>query len=137
MARSPAPSRLLVVAAAIVTERKLLLVSKHAAPNVFYLPGGKPEPGETDQACLAREIAEELDTAIETSTLFTTVTAKAALEESLMDMTVYLATLSREPRAANEIAVLNWFTPTRRFRGELAPAVVDSVVPALVSAGVL
>ena len=35
-----------VVAAAVLGSRGLLLVSKRAAPDVFYLPGGKPEPGE-------------------------------------------------------------------------------------------
>jgi len=34
-----------VVAAAILEHRKLLLVSKRAAPHVFYLPGGKPADG--------------------------------------------------------------------------------------------
>src|SRR5262245_2248968 len=32
-----------VVAAAILADRKVLLVSKRAAPDVFYLPGGKPD----------------------------------------------------------------------------------------------
>jgi hypothetical protein len=36
-----------VVAAAIVENGRLLVVSKHAAPDVFYLPDGKPESGET------------------------------------------------------------------------------------------
>jgi 8-oxo-dGTP diphosphatase len=134
---SPAEPPLIVIAAAIVTERQLLLISKHAAPDVFYLPGGKPEDGETDKECLSREIAEELDASIEASTLFTTVSAEAALEGILMQMTVYLATLDREPRAAGEIAALTWFSPGDRFQGVLAPAIVDSVLPALVSAGVL
>lgn len=32
-----------VVAAAIIDSEKVLLVSKQEAPDVFYLPGGKPE----------------------------------------------------------------------------------------------
>jgi len=40
------PSPLLVVAAAVIHEGRLLVVSKKAAPAIFYLPGGKPEPGE-------------------------------------------------------------------------------------------
>jgi len=47
---------LLVVAAAIIRDRKLLLVSKQAAPDVFYLPGGKPEPGEETLETLVREL---------------------------------------------------------------------------------
>jgi 8-oxo-dGTP diphosphatase len=41
-----------VIAAAVLNTRGLLLVSKHAAPEVFYLPGGKPEPGEAPLARL-------------------------------------------------------------------------------------
>jgi 8-oxo-dGTP diphosphatase len=133
--QSQAP--LVVVAAAIVTDRGLLLVSKRVAPDVFYLPGGKPEPGEADEACLAREVAEELDASVETSSLFTLVSCVAALEGTPMEMTVYLVTLDREPRAASEIAALDWFSPHRPFTGVLAPAVTDYVVPALVADGAL
>ena len=124
-------SVLVVVAAAIVVDRRLLLVSKHVAPDVFYLPGGKPEPGESEVACLSREIAEELDASVATWRLFTVVTGVAALERTPMEMTVYVATLDREPRPAGEIAALAWFSPHEPFAGVLAPAVADSVVPAL------
>jgi hypothetical protein len=36
---------LIVAAAAVVRAGALLVVSKRAAPEVFYLPGGKPERG--------------------------------------------------------------------------------------------
>jgi len=49
-----------VVAAAVVEQGRLLVVSKQAAPGVFYLPGGKPEPGEDAQATLLRELDEAL-----------------------------------------------------------------------------
>lgn len=122
---------LVVVAAAIVVERRLLLVSKRVAPDVFYLPGGKPEPGESDAACLSREIGEELDASVATRRRFKVVSGVAALERTPMEMTVYVATLDREPRAAGEIATLAWFSPHHPFAGVLAPAVAESVVPAL------
>ena len=131
MAQLQAQPVLVVVAAAIVVERRLLLVSKQAAPDVFYLPGGKPEPGESNDACLSREIAEELNASVATRRLFTVVSGVAALEGTPMTMTVYAATLDREPRAAGEIAALAWFSPQQPFAGVLAPAVADSVVPAL------
>jgi 8-oxo-dGTP diphosphatase len=127
---------LVVVAAAIVVERQLLLVSKRMAPDVFYLPGGKPEPGESEDACLSREIAEELNASVATKRRFKVVSGVAALEGTPMEMTVYLATLDREPRAAGEIAALAWFSRRHSFAGLLAPAVTESVVPAL-AAGAL
>ncbi len=137
MGNEPSQGPLVVVAAAIVAARGLLLVSKRAAPNVFYLPGGKPEPGETDEACPAREVAEELDASAKTKRWFTLVSCVAALEGTRMETTVYFVTLDREPRAASEIAALDWFSPHRPFAGVLAPAIADYVVPALVAARAL
>ena len=126
---------LLVVGAAVVTDGRLLLVSKHAAPDVFYLPGGKPEPGETDDACLSREIAEELGASIVSRSLLTVAVGVAALERTPMEMTVYRAMLDREPQPMGEIAALAWFSPDAPFAKVVAPAVAESVVPALVAAG--
>ncbi|MFE5022997.1 NUDIX domain-containing protein [Streptomyces sp. NPDC056656] len=51
---------LVVVAAAIVQEGRLLVVSKQAAPEVFYLPGGKPDADEEPMEALMPELDEEL-----------------------------------------------------------------------------
>ena len=48
-----------VIAAAVLGPRGLLLVSKRAAPEVFYLPGGKLDPGEAPLDCLRRELRED------------------------------------------------------------------------------
>ena len=42
---------------------KILSTRSHGK-EVFYIPGGKREPGETDVQALVREIREELDVAI-------------------------------------------------------------------------
>jgi len=34
-----------VIAGAVLDGGRLLVVSKHAAPDVFFLPGGKPQAG--------------------------------------------------------------------------------------------
>ena len=43
-----------VIAGAVLDGGRLLLVSKHAAPDVYFLPGGKPEAGEPPLRCLRR-----------------------------------------------------------------------------------
>ncbi|WP_372348295.1 NUDIX domain-containing protein [Streptomyces sp. KL116D] len=55
-----------VVAAAVVEDGKLLVVSKQAAPDVFYIPGGKPEAGEQPEETLERELREELGVELRT-----------------------------------------------------------------------
>jgi 8-oxo-dGTP diphosphatase len=118
-----------VIAAAVVEARGLMLVSKRAAPDVYYLPGGKPEPAEASLDCLRRELAEELSVGIESAEPFAEVRAPAALEGVEMWMTVFLTRLAGVPAPAAEIASLRFWPSDRALR--LAPAVQDHVIPRL------
>ena len=118
-----------MIAAAVLGSRGLLLVSKRSAPDVFYLPGGKPEPGEAPLECLRRELEEELGVGIAAAEPFDEVRAPAALEGVEMQMTVYLTRLAGVPAPAGEIAALRWW-PDDPGLG-LAPAVRDHVIPRL------
>lgn len=124
-----------VIAAAVVEARELLLVSKRAAPAVYYLPGGKPEADESMLACLHREVEEELGVGVRDAELFAHVRAPAALEGIEMLMTVFLARLTGTPAPAAEIASLLWWPAPRQV--VLAPAIERQVVPRLRRAGVL
>lgn len=128
---------LIVVAGAVVRDGRLLVVSKTAAPEMFYLPGGKPGPGESPEQTLRREVLEELGAKPTIVEPFTVVEEVAALERVPMRMTVYLAELDREPRPAAELARLAWITGIDGVPGELAPAVRLHVVPRLIEAGLL
>ncbi len=126
-------AELRVIAAAVVRDGELLLVSKHAAPEVFYLPGGKPDDGEAPLDCLAREVREELGAGLSHAEPFADVRAPAALEGVPMLMSIYLAALDGAPAPAAEIAALAWWP---RERGVvLAAAIREHVIPALRSAG--
>ncbi|MDX3100764.1 NUDIX domain-containing protein [Nonomuraea angiospora] len=126
-----------VVAAAVVDRGRLLVVSKQAAPDVFYLPGGKPEAGEEPEETLARELAEELGVTPRDLALLGHVEDVAALEGVPMRMTVFTAGVSGDPRPAAELAALGWTDGRDAYAPRLAPAVRDHVVPLLVRAGVL
>jgi 8-oxo-dGTP diphosphatase len=117
-----------VIAAAVVDGGRLLLVSKRSAPDVFYLPGGKPEDGEEPLACVLREVREELGCSVLEPELLLEVHERAALEGVDMHMTVYRAGLSGTPTPATEIAALTWW-PEQPVT--LAPAVELHVIPAL------
>ncbi|MEE3852759.1 NUDIX domain-containing protein [Gordonia sp. LSe1-13] len=70
-------ARRVVVAGAIVADRRLLLAQRSYPPEVagmWELPGGKAEPGESRESALRRELREELGVE---------VTVGAALKESV------------------------------------------------------
>ncbi|MEW2289262.1 NUDIX domain-containing protein [Streptomyces sp. NPDC047841] len=127
---------LVVVAAAVTRAGRLLVVSKQAAPDVFYLPGGKPDPGEQPLEALSRELDEELGVRPVEPRLLADVEAIAALERVPMRMTVYEAGISQAPRPAAELADLRWISGAEDGV-ELAPAVRDHVLPLLRDRGLL
>lgn len=122
---------LLVVAAAIVEDGKVLLVSKRAAPDVFYLPGGKPDDGETPLATLARELEEELGVTLIEAEAFAVVEDEAALEGTPMEMRVYLAAVGGVATPRAELSALAWVGAEGEPPGRLAPAIRNHVLPQL------
>jgi 8-oxo-dGTP diphosphatase len=121
-----------VVAATVIGDQRLLLVSKLQAPQVFYLPGGKPEPGEQPLDTLARELAEELGVAVVDAEPLCVVSDEAALERTAMEMQVYLARIEGMISPQAEIARIAWVDASGRCPGSLAPAIANHVLPYLV-----
>jgi 8-oxo-dGTP diphosphatase len=61
-------SRRVIVAAVIITDGRVLACERSAPPEVagrWEFPGGKVEPGESDEEALARECVEELGVRVE------------------------------------------------------------------------
>jgi 8-oxo-dGTP diphosphatase len=126
-----------VIGAVIVEDGKLLLVSKRAAPHVFYLPGGKPEPGEAPLETLERELREEIGVALVSSEPLATISATAALEGVPMTMAVFATKIEGTVVARAEIASTAWVGLHGHATLNIAPAVRDHVIPALAEAGLL
>lgn len=62
------PKHIRVVAAVIADEGKYLITQRRAIavlPHLWEFPGGRVEPGESDEDALRREIRERLDVDVE------------------------------------------------------------------------
>jgi 8-oxo-dGTP pyrophosphatase MutT (NUDIX family) len=89
-----------------------VLVTRNRGLDVFYFPGGKREPGESDAETLAREIDEELRTRVDTTTMAhvgTFETRRGADGHTEFRMICYTAEHSGPLIASSEIAESAWF----------------------------
>ena len=89
-----------------------LLVARNAGRDLFYLPGGRREAGETDADTLTREVREELGVTLDRSTLrhFLTCVARRDGSHEMLRMICYTASHEGPIRPRSEIAELGWFS---------------------------
>lgn len=105
-----------------------VLSTRSAGKDVYYLPGGKREAGESDLETLIREIQEELSVHIDASSVAHVGTFEAQAHGHsagvTVRMTCYAAGYTGELAAANEIAEIAWLT--MRDREKVSP--VDKII---------
>lgn len=96
----------------IETNNGQILSTRSKGKNVYYIPGGKREPGETDEQTLIREILEELKVDIKPNTLehLGVFRAQSDGQEKgiIVKMTCYRAEYSGTPMANSEIEEIRW-----------------------------
>ena len=95
-----------------------ILSTRSHGKDRYYLPGGKREPGETDQQTLLREIEEELTVALDPTSLQYAGTFEAPAHGHpagvLVRMTCYYARYTGMLQAAAEIAEVVWLSYRHR-----------------------
>jgi len=105
-----------------------ILSTRSRGKDVYYTPGGKREPGETDVQTLVREIREELNVVIaaDSATHAGTFQAQAHGHASGTEvrMTCYTADYQGTLTPSNEVDELIWLTYADR--GRVAP--VDQLI---------
>jgi 8-oxo-dGTP diphosphatase len=97
-----------------------ILSTRSRGKDVYYLPGGKREPGETDVQTLVREIDEELDVVIvpASATHIGTFHAQAHGHATgvTVRMTCYTAEYQGTLTPSSEVEELIWLTYADRDR---------------------
>jgi len=120
-----------VVGAAIVRDGRLLAARRTAPADSagrWELPGGKVEPGETPEAALVREIAEELGVTVEVDR-WLTGSAPIGTTYELVVAVVTLTTGEPAPvehdrvrwLSGGELDEVDWLEPDRPFLAQLRP----------------
>jgi 8-oxo-dGTP diphosphatase len=97
-----------------------ILSTRSRGKDVYYLPGGKREPGETDVQTLVREIREELDVAIAPDSASHVGTFEAQAHGHATGITVRMTCYAADYRGtlspSSEIAEFVWLSYADRDR---------------------
>lgn len=122
--------------AAVVIRGGLLLVVRKCGTSIFISPGGKPEPGESAQQTLARELREETGLRLRSCTAFGSFCDRSALEGAMVEIETFLVTADGMAVPSAEIAEVGWIDSGYREDGLRLGSVFDRfVIPALLASG--
>lgn len=115
-------------------EHHRLLTARSRGTQRFMLPGGKPEPGETALQTAVRECREELGIELDPAELHALGHFRAAAaNQSDMIVAAEVFTTDRiHPVVASaEIAELRWLDLDEPWPSDLAPLLLDELLPRL------
>lgn len=109
-----------------------VLAARSRGRDLFFLPGGKRESGESDEAALIREIREELSVELDAATLRPVGVFEAQAhgqpEGVNVRMTCFTAAYSGALQPAAEIEEIAWLAYADRERLSLvARIIVDAL----------
>ena len=122
---SPKPTLLVAAAALVDADGRVLICQRppgKALAGLWEFPGGKVEPGETLEACLIRELDEELSIAVTHACLAPFVFASHGYETFHLLMPLFLIRRWEGQVTAREHAALAWVKPNRMGDYPMPPA---------------
>ncbi len=117
---------LLVAAAALIDADGRVLICQRPEgkqlAGLWEFPGGKVEAGESPEACLIRELNEELGIIAKRDCLAAFVFASHAYDDFHLLMPLYLLRRWEGEVTAREHRALAWVKPARLFDYPMPPA---------------
>ena len=123
---NPSNPLLIVVAAALVDGDGRVLLQQRSAgrsmAGLWEFPGGKVEPGETPEAALIRELAEELGIDVEAACLAPATFASEQLGARHLLLLLYVCRRWRGVPRPLDAAGLRWVRPVEMHALAMPPA---------------
>lgn len=120
------PTLLFVVAAALINEKREILVQKRPEgkpmAGLWEFPGGKLEPGETPEQALSRELQEELNIEVSESDLEPMSFASEPLGTKSLLLLLYKCKHWKGRVESQELAELQWVSLQKLQDLEMPPA---------------
>lgn len=123
----------LVAAIALVRDSRVLLAERPAGKalaGLWEFPGGKVEPGETPEACLVRECAEELGITLRPDDLTPLTFASHTYDDFHLLMPLYACRAWQGEPRGQEGQRLAWATAAELETYPMPPA-DDPLLPAI------
>lgn len=117
----------------LIFKDKKFLINRKKGTKLFLMPGGKPEPNETIEDCLIREIKEEHGCLVVRESLhyFGEFEDVAANEQNtLICIKLYSGTIIGAPQISSEIEEQRWFGKDDD-PAILSPIIRNKILPTL------
>jgi 8-oxo-dGTP diphosphatase len=118
-----APRTIRVVAAVLERDGRYLITQRRATavlPLMWEFPGGKVEPGETDQQALKRELKHRLGVDIDVGKLISFVSHP--YEHYVVDLFLYECNLLNEALEPRAVAAFKWVASSEFDQYPFTPA---------------
>ena len=133
MNASPKPLLLVVAAALVDADGRVLICQRpegKALAGLWEFPGGKVEAGETPEACLIRELHEELGIDTRASCLASLTFASHRYDDVHLVMPVFVCRVWKGHAIAKEGQSLSWVYP-KDFRNYAMPPADIPLIPVI------
>ena len=125
------------ICAIIMNDGKLLVV-RNERKNIFIMPGGGQEDGETHEQCLTRELMEELEVKPKNFRFFGTFVEPAMFEKGNITAHVYFVDIDGEPEPSSEVVECLWLDKDYKKKNIICGSVLEKhVIPKLIDTGML